>query len=159
MPSRRSVLAASLALPFMGACSSTSSTSSTSGGPVQITFWSALRGSQQVVDAYNKAQNRIRVNFQQIPGGDQGGYAKLSNAARAGNAPDVATIEYPQLPGFAIDGVTRDLTGLVSDRLRAQILPQAWRLTTFDNKTFSVPLDVEPMVMHYRKDLFDQYQL
>jgi multiple sugar transport system substrate-binding protein len=159
MPSRRSVLAASLALPFMGACSSTSSTGSTSSGPVQITFWSALRGSQQVVDAYNKSQNRIRVVFQQIPGGDQGGYAKLSNAARAGNAPDVATIEYPQLPGFAIDGVTRDLTGLVTDKLRAQILPQAWRLTTFDKKTFSVPLDVEPMVMHYRKDLYDQYQL
>ncbi|MFD1048391.1 hypothetical protein ACFQ1S_24095 [Kibdelosporangium lantanae] len=72
MPSRRSVLAASLALPFMGACSSTSSSSGTSSGPVQITFWSALRGSQQVVDAYNKSQNRIRVNFQQIPGGDQG---------------------------------------------------------------------------------------
>lgn len=159
MPSRRSVLAASLALPFMGACSSTSSGGSTSSGPVQITFWSALRGSQQVVDAYNKAQNRIRVNFQQIPGGDQGGYAKLSNAARAGNAPDVATIEYPQLPGFAIDGVTRDLTGLISDKLKAQILPQAWRLTTFDSKVFSVPLDVEPMVMHYRKDLYDQYQL
>lgn len=157
MPSRRSVLAASLALPFMGACGT--STSTTSTGPVKITFWSALRGSQQVVDAFNKAQNRIRVDFQQIPGGDQGGYAKLSNAARAGNAPDVATIEYPQLPGFAIDGVTRDLTGMISDKLRAKILPQAWKLVTFDNKTFSVPLDVEPMVMHYRKDVFDQYKL
>ncbi|GAB3894563.1 sugar ABC transporter substrate-binding protein [Kibdelosporangium lantanae] len=143
----------------MGACSSTSSSSGTSSGPVQITFWSALRGSQQVVDAYNKSQNRIRVNFQQIPGGDQGGYAKLSNAARAGNAPDVATIEYPQLPGFAIDGVTRDLTDLISAKLRAAILPQAWRLTTFDNRTYSIPLDVEPVVMHYRKDQFDQYGL
>jgi multiple sugar transport system substrate-binding protein len=112
-----------------------------------------------VVDAFNKSQNRIQVVFQQIPGGDQGGYAKLSNAARAGNAPDVATIEYPQLPGFSIDGVARDITALVSDKLRAQVLPQAWRLTTFDNKTFSVPLDVEPMVMHYRKDLFEQYGL
>jgi multiple sugar transport system substrate-binding protein len=158
MPSRRSVLAAGLALPFAAACSSTT-TSGTTSGPVKITFWSALRGSQQVVDAFNKAQNRVRVDFQQIPGGDQGGYAKLSNAARAGNAPDVATIEYPQLPGYAIDGVARDLTDLVSDKLRGQILPQAWRLTTFDKRIYSVPLDVEPMVMHYRKDLFDQFQL
>jgi len=25
-------------------------------------FWSALRGSQQVVDAFNRTQNRIRVD-------------------------------------------------------------------------------------------------
>jgi multiple sugar transport system substrate-binding protein len=156
-PSRRSLLAAGLALPLAVACSP--GPSRTSSGPVRITFWSALRGSQQVVDAFNKSQNRVRVDFQQIPGGDQGGYAKLSNAARAGNLPDVATLEYPQVPGFAIDGVARDITGLVSDKLRARILPQALRLTTFDNKIFTVPLDVEPMVMHYRTDLFEKYGL
>ncbi len=148
--SRRSVLAAGLALPLAAACSAPGG----SGGPTRITFWSALRGSQQVVDAFNRTQNRIRVDFQQIPSGDQGGYAKLSNAARAGNAPDVATIEYPQVPGFAIDGVARDLTDLVSDRLRAKLLPQALRLTTFAGRVFTVPLDVEPMVLHYRTDLF-----
>jgi multiple sugar transport system substrate-binding protein len=150
--SRRSVLAASLALPLAAACSATGT--SGSGGPTRITFWSALRGSREVVDAFNRTQRRIQVGFQQIPSGDQGGYAKLSNAARAGNAPDVATIEYPQVPGFAIDGVARDLTDLVSDRLRAKLLPQAWRLATFAGRVFTVPLDVEPMVLHHRTDLF-----
>ncbi|SDY06629.1 multiple sugar transport system substrate-binding protein [Amycolatopsis xylanica] len=154
-PSRRSVLAAALALPLAG-CSGGGSTSS---GPARITFWSALRGSQQVVDAFNRSQKRIQVVFQQIPGGQQGGYAKLSNAARAGNAPDVATIEYPQVPGFAIDGVTRDLTGLLSDRLRQKLLPQALGLTTFGGRVYTVPLDVEPMVLHYRTDLFEQHGL
>ena len=146
--SRRSVLAASLALPVAAAC-----TPAVRSGPARVTFWSALRGSQQVVDAFNRTQSRIRVDYQQIPSGDQGGYAKLSNAARAGNAPDVATIEYPQVPGFAIDGVARDLTDLVTDRLRAKLLPQAWRLATFAGRVFTVPLDVEPMVLHYRRDL------
>ena len=160
-PSRRSVLAAGLALPLagaLGACSAAGSASG-SGGSVRLTFWSALRGSQQVVEAFNRSQNRIRVEFQQIPSGDQGGYAKLSNAARAGNAPDVATIEYPQVPGFAIDGVARDITDLVSDRLRARLLPQSLRLTTFAGRVFTVPLDVEPMVLHYRTDLFAEYGL
>ncbi|GAA1710872.1 sugar ABC transporter substrate-binding protein [Fodinicola feengrottensis] len=154
---RRSLLTASLALP-LAACAQAGGTASRSG-PTKITFWSALRGSKQVVDAFNRTQNKIQVVFQQIPSGDQGGYAKLSNAARAGNAPDVATIEYPQVPGFAIDGVARDLSSMVSDRLRAKLLPQALGLTTFDSRIFTVPLDVEPMVMHYRKDLFDQYGL
>ncbi|GAA1374206.1 sugar ABC transporter substrate-binding protein [Streptomyces beijiangensis] len=111
------------------------------------------------MDEFNKTHDRIKVVYQQIPSGDQGGYAKLSNAARAGNAPDVATIEYPQVPTFAIDGVARDITSLVSDGLRAKLLPQALGLTTFDKRVFAVPLDVEPMVMHYRTDLFEKYGL
>ncbi|MEV7871608.1 sugar ABC transporter substrate-binding protein [Streptomyces sp. NPDC088124] len=168
--SRRSVLATIAALPLtgaLGACtgggadtrSGSASTTSTSGKATHITFWSALRGSQEVVDAFNKTHDTIQVDFQQIPSGDAGGYAKLSNAARAGNAPDVATLEYPQVPGFAIDGVARDITDLVSDGLRAKLLPQALGLTTFEKRTFSLPLDVEPMVMHYRVDLFEKYGL
>ncbi|MFJ9174674.1 ABC transporter substrate-binding protein [Streptomyces sp. NPDC102360] len=163
--SRRSVLAAITALPLtgaLGACSgndsaSSASSSSSRTGKTTITFWSALRGSQEVVDEFNKTHDHIQVDYQQVPSGTQGGYLKLSNAARAGNAPDVATIEYPQLPGFAIDGVTRDITGLISDKLRRKLLPQALGLTTFEGHTHSVPLDIEPMVMHYRKDLFDKY--
>ncbi|WP_299534422.1 ABC transporter substrate-binding protein [uncultured Streptomyces sp.] len=164
--SRRSVLATIAALTSAGALSAcdaggasagTSTTSTTR--KTRITFWSALRGSQEVVDAFNRSSRTVQVDFQQVPSGNQGGYAKLSNAARAGNAPDVATLEYPQVPGFAIDGVVRDLTGLLSDTLRRKLLPQALALTTFDRKVFSVPLDVEPMVMHYRTDLFDAYGL
>ena len=162
-PSRRSVLAAMTALPLAGAASACSggngASSARTGTTTRITFWSALRGSQEVVDAFNRTHRTIQVEFQQIPSGGQGGYAKLSNAARAGNAPDVATIEYPQVPGYAIDGVARDITDLVGDGLRRKLLPQALGQTTFEGRVFSVPLDVEPMVMHYRADLFDHYGL
>ncbi|MCZ9351892.1 sugar ABC transporter substrate-binding protein [Streptomyces mutabilis] len=162
-PSRRSVLAAMAAVPLAGAVSACSggngASSARTGTTTRITFWSALRGSQEVVDAFNRTHRTVQVDFQQIPSGGQGGYAKLSNAARAGNAPDVATIEYPQVPGYAIDGVARDITDLIGDGLRRKLLPQALGLTTFEGRVFSVPLDVEPMVMHYRADLFDEYGL
>ncbi|WP_419999877.1 ABC transporter substrate-binding protein [Streptomyces boninensis] len=162
-PSRRTLLAATaapLAAGALSACSGGSSSSSArTGGAVHITFWSALRGSQEVVDKFNSTHDRIQVDFQQIPSGGQGGYAKLSNAARAGNAPDVATIEYPQVPGFAIDGVARDITDLMSAGLRRKLLPQALALTTFEKRTYTVPLDVEPMVLHYRTDLFEEFGL
>jgi multiple sugar transport system substrate-binding protein len=160
-PTRRSLLAAAAATGLTGALGACGGGSSARGsrGPKRLTFWSALRGSRQVVDAYNRAQHRIHVEFQQIPAGDQGGYAKLSNAARAGNAPDVCTLEYPEVPGFAIDGVPRDITGLLGDAVRGKLLPQSLGLTTFVNRTFSVPLDVEPMVMFYRRDLFEHFGL
>ncbi|MTE17724.1 extracellular solute-binding protein [Streptomyces sp. TRM43335] len=161
--SRRSALAALATVPLTGAVSACSGGDGArrrgTGRTTRITFWSALRGSREVVDAFNGTHDRIQVDFQQIPSGGQGGYAKLSNAARAGNAPDVATIEYPQVPGYAIDGVARDVTDLVGDGLRRRLLPQALGLTTFEGRVFSVPLDVEPMVMHYRVDLFDHYGL
>jgi multiple sugar transport system substrate-binding protein len=135
--------------------SSTSRGSDTTGdGPVRLTFWSALRGSQEVVDEFNRTHTKIKVDFQQVPSGEQGGWAKLSNAARAGNSPDVATIEYPQLPSFTIDGVPRDITKLLPDSVRRKILPQALDLTTFDGRTYAVPVDIEPMVFLYRKDIF-----
>ncbi|MET7477306.1 extracellular solute-binding protein [Streptomyces sp. NPDC005648] len=165
MPGQRLVhasgtaLLAVLALLLTSCSTDTGSGSGTArdGRRIHLTFWSALRGTQQVVDEYNRVQNRVRVDFQQVPSGAQGGYAKLSNAARAGNAPDVATIEYPQLPGFAIDGVPRDLTELLPDPVRRKILPQALDLTTLAGHTYAVPVDIEPMLFFYRKDVFAQY--
>lgn len=157
---RRSVLTAFTALPLagaLGACSGGGSGGSGSGGPKRITFWSALRGSQEVVDEFNRTHRHLKVDFEQIPSGDQGGYAKLNNAARAGNTPDVITLEYPQVPGFAIDGVATDISSMVDDALRAKLLPQALGLTTFDKKVFSIPIDVEPMVLFYRPDLFEHF--
>lgn len=142
-----------LALLLTG-CSSGGGANTAKGGPVHLTFWSALRGSQEVVDEFNRTHSDIKVDFSQVPSGEQGGWAKLSNAARAGNAPDVATIEYPQLPGFTIDGVPRDISKLLPDSVRRKILPQALDLTTFDGRTYAVPVDIEPMVFLYRKDIF-----
>lgn len=154
--SRRSVLATIADLPAAGALGACGGRSPGAGGmrgtgaaagrvgrrPTRITFWSALRGSQDVMDAFNRTHGTVQVGFQQVPAGSMGGYAKLSNAARAGNAPDVATTEYPQIPGFAKDGVAPDITGLAVDGLRAALLPQARGLTTFDRRVFGVPLDV-----------------
>ncbi|MGW2521450.1 ABC transporter substrate-binding protein [Streptomyces sp. NPDC001617] len=150
-------LLAVLALLLTSCSTATGSDTAKDGRQVHLTFWSALRGTQQVVDEYNRIQNKVRIDFQQVPSGPQGGYAKLSNAARAGNAPDVATIEYPQLPGFAIDGVPRDLTKLLPDSVRRKILPQALDLTTLAGHTYAVPVDIEPMMFFYRKDVFTKY--
>ncbi|MFE9650448.1 ABC transporter substrate-binding protein [Streptomyces sp. NPDC006365] len=142
---------------LLAGCSAGDSGDTAGSGPVRITFWSALRGSQEVVDEYNRTHTKIKVDFEQVPAGDQGGWAKLSNAARAGNAPDVATIEYPQLPSYAIDGVPRDITTMLPDSVRRKILPQAMDLTTFEGRTYALPVDIEPTVFLYRKDLFTKH--
>ncbi|WP_369069757.1 ABC transporter substrate-binding protein [Kineococcus terrestris] len=151
-PTRRQLLAGAGAAALAGAATSCGRASA--GDPEgPLTFWSSLRGTQSVADAWNATRPDAPVVFDAVPSGGSGGSAKLSNAFRAGNAPDVVSMEYAELPGFALDGVAADITDLVSPSFRERLLPQAWDTATFAGRAYAVPLDVEPMVLLHRPDL------
>ncbi|WP_329562147.1 ABC transporter substrate-binding protein [Kitasatospora sp. NBC_01266] len=162
--SRRSRLAAAtaigaLSLSLVAACGSSGSSTgapSASAGPVTITFWGWAKGTQDVVNAFNASHKDVQVNFQQIPSGVAGGYAKISDAVKAGNAPDVFNVEYAALPDFVSQGAVQDISKLVPASLKAQYLPQSVELTTLADKTWGLPLDAAPQALFYRKDLFAQ---
>ena len=95
--------------------------------------------------------------FRNHPQGASGGYAKLSTAITAGNGPDVATIEYPQLPLFVSNGQVQPLNGLIDeaetvDKLAAEIRGQV----EFGDKIYGLPYDAAPMVMYYRQDMLEK---
>lgn len=149
--------ATALCLGALTACGSgEGADTSAKDGPVTLTFWGWTKGTQEVVDAFNASQQDIRVTFQEIPSGNAGGYAKISNAVKAGNAPDVFNVEYPQLPDFVSRGAVQDIGEHVSDDLKAQYLPQAMRMTTLGGSTWALPLDAAPQAFFYRKDVFEK---
>lgn len=122
-----------------------------------ITFWSSLAGMDKVAAAFNASQDKIKVTFETIPNGGGGGYAKLSTAITAGNGPDVATIEYGQLPQFVSNGQIQPLDGLINKSATIDKLTDATKsLVQFGDKTYALPYDVAPMVMWYRKDMLDK---
>ncbi|WP_328296516.1 sugar ABC transporter substrate-binding protein [Streptomyces sp. NBC_00435] len=130
--------------------------SAADGKPVTLTFWGWAKGTQEVVNAFNATHSGIQINFEEIPSGNAGGYAKISNAVKAGNAPDVLNVEYPQLPDFVSQGAVQDISGLVDDRLKAKYLPHAIELTSLGGKTWALPQDVAPQAFFYRRDLFQK---
>ncbi|MBB5803120.1 multiple sugar transport system substrate-binding protein [Saccharothrix ecbatanensis] len=146
-------VAATAALSLVAACGGGQDPAAQSG-PAEITFWSWTKGSAEVVDAFNKAQSDVRVKFEQIPAGAAGGYTKMSNAVKAGNAPDVMNIEYPVLPDFVSQGSLADLTKAV-EGVKGEFPEQIRGLTELGGKTWAVPLDASPMVFYYRKDFFE----
>ncbi|GAA3492649.1 sugar ABC transporter substrate-binding protein [Streptomyces cremeus] len=127
------------------------------GKPVAITFWGWAKGTKEVVDAFNASHTDIKVKFEEIPSGNAGGYAKISNAVKAGNAPDLVSIEYPMLPEFVSQGSVQDIGPLFGDDLKKKFLPQAVELTTLGGKNWAVPFDAAPQAFYYRKDLFEKY--
>ncbi|WP_256105190.1 sugar ABC transporter substrate-binding protein [Streptomyces sp. ODS05-4] len=153
------IAAAVTALAVLTACGGggegDSSTPAADGKPVTITFWGWAKGTKETVDAFNAAQKDIRVTFEEIPAGGAGGYAKISNAVKAGNAPDLVSIEYPSLPEFVSQGALKDIT--LPDGVRDGLLPQAVEQTTLGGRTWAVPFDAAPQAFYYRKDLFEKY--
>ncbi|MEU8841494.1 sugar ABC transporter substrate-binding protein [Streptomyces roseus] len=132
----------------------------TAGGspqqPVTVTYWSSSAGAQQTADAFNRTHPDIQVRFSAVPGGPDGA-AKLANAVKGGNAPDVATMDYSALPEFASGGNLEDLSG-TSGKLVSEKFPEAVQsLVKLGGRTWAVPFDVTPLELFYRKDIFEKH--
>jgi len=153
-----------LAVSLLAGCSSGkagggSAPSVDPGQTYNLTYWSWTKGSQAAVDAFNKAHPKIHVTFQQIPSGSKGGYAKVSDAFKAGTGPDVFNAEYSALPSFVAAGQVVDISGYLTGQNTSGYLPQALQLVTLGGKKWAVPNDIGAQVLYYRKDLFAQYGL
>ncbi|MFF1252766.1 ABC transporter substrate-binding protein [Pseudarthrobacter sp. NPDC058329] len=156
------VLAAGmLSAALLAGCSGTGAGTTASPAPteqetVEITFSSWLKGSKQVVDAFNAAQDDVNVTFNEVAS-SKDNYPQLTNQVQAGNAPDVITVEYPRVAEMASQGVLKDISneagGLVKDNFSESIQS----LVNFGGSTWSVPLDAGLLQMYYRADLFEQY--
>ncbi|MFD3807694.1 ABC transporter substrate-binding protein [Streptomyces sp. NPDC058611] len=151
--------AVSLAL-LTSACAGSDSTASSTAGddgkPVTITYWTWTSGAEAAAAEFNRTRTDIQVRFSQIPGGADG-YSKISNAIKAGDAPDVATIEYNMVPEFASQGYLEDLTASSGALVKKSFPAGVQDLVTFGGRTWSVPFDATPQVYFYRKDLFERY--
>ncbi|SOE07070.1 sugar ABC transporter substrate-binding protein [Streptomyces sp. Ag109_G2-15] len=126
------------------------------GKPVTIDYWTWTLGAKSTVDAFNRTHKDIKVRFTEIPSGTEG-YSKLANAVLAGNAPDVATIEYQMVPEFASQGNLIDLTKYAGETVKTKFPKPVQSLVTFGGRTWTVPYDVAPQLLYYRTDLFKKY--
>ncbi|MDV5147817.1 sugar ABC transporter substrate-binding protein [Streptomyces sp. SBC-4] len=155
----RVIAGTATALAVLTACGGGGDDTAADGKPVTITFWGWAKGSKDVVDAFNASHTDVQVKFEEIPSGTAGGYAKISNAVKAGNAPDLVSIEYSSLPEFVSSGALQDIGGEFTEADRAKLLPQTVELTTLGGKSWAVPFDAAPQAFFYRKDLFAKYKV
>jgi multiple sugar transport system substrate-binding protein len=128
-----------------------------SGESVTLTFWSWVPGIKAAVDLWNKRRPDVHVQLDNIVPGGNGGYARIDAAVRAGGAPDLAQIEYQQLPAFMLDGGLLDLTPYGVGEHEHLFVPWQWRQGVFDGRVRSVPQASGPMGMFYRADLLHKW--
>ena len=143
----------------MAGCSS-SGGSGTAGaspaGTVRLDFWGWAPGYAQSVTLWNKTHPDVQISFDTTASGSKGGYTKMLTAVKAGNAPCLAQIGYETLPSFASAGALQDVSQYTSTA-RTQFAPWIWNQVSISGATYGIPVDVAPMALLYRKDLFAKY--
>lgn len=117
-----------------------------------ITFWAGAAGMNVLVDEFNKTHTDVTVKLGAVPSG-QAAYEKIQTAVKAGAGPDVAMVEYQEIPTLAVAGVLQDVTSLTSQD-QSKFQPAAWKAAGFLGKQYGLPHDVGPMVMFYNASLF-----
>lgn len=123
-------------------------------GPVTLEYWAWPAGSKTVVDEWNAANPDIQIKLSDAGGGDESSQ-KLLTASRAGNAPDLALVEYTTLPSLIVADVPLEITDYVGD-VQDAFTEGTWAQTTFDGAVFGVPQDVGPMALVFREDRFEE---
>ncbi|MFF0201408.1 ABC transporter substrate-binding protein [Streptomyces sp. NPDC005017] len=133
-------------------------------GKVTLDYWSWVPGMQNAVDVWNKKNPDIQVKLKTTPSGNAGTYQNLSNALKAGKAPDLGQIEYDSLASFRLKEGLRDISacpgvGAAGD----EFVDWTWSQVQFGaggkDGVWAVPQDTGPMALFYRKDVYDKLGL
>ncbi|MFC7375534.1 ABC transporter substrate-binding protein [Brachybacterium sp. GCM10030268] len=124
-------------------------------GPVTLTYWAWLKDLQKVADVFNASQDRIRVETTWIPGGNDGGYAKILSAVAAGGGPDIAQVELRSVPEFALAGALVDLTRYGFADQESAFDPGAVSQIKVGDAYWAVPQDTGPVGTFYNREVLE----
>src|SRR5579875_549363 len=147
-----SVVVVALSL-FLAACGGGGSGSS-SGGVVNLTFWSFNQQITEQADKFNATHPNIHVTAIKQPSGFGQYYPKVLAAIKAGDAPDVALIEYQYVPTFVSKGALVDLTPYGANDVKSQFDPGAWALESINGAFYGYPQDTGPEGLFYNAAIF-----
>ena len=151
-------LAALVAAGCSSSPSSPASSSSPASGKVTLTFWTWVPNMDKIVAIWNKAHPDIQVQVQTQAGGDAE-LTKLLTAAKAGNPPDLAQVEYQVLPTLVSSNYLANISKY-DGNLQGDFPAGNWNQVTLGTSDlYGVPQDAAPMALFYRADLFKKYGL
>lgn len=132
------------------------------GEKVELTFTSWVPGMQKTVDLWNKNNPDIQVKYKEVVGGNQGTYKAYQNQLKAGTTGDLGMIEFDNLASFRLQDGLYDMGACapMKDAMDAWV-PWTISQVSFgeDGAAYGAPMDVGPMALYYRKDLFEKHNI
>jgi multiple sugar transport system substrate-binding protein len=160
------VVAAAASIAVLAGCSSSGHSGSSASasscepakGKVTLQYWNTVPGMDKVVALWNKQNPDIQVQTKNISN-DQ--YGTISNALKAGTAPDLAQVGYDELPNLRTQNAFVDASACsAATAAKSQFVPWTWSQASFGGTgVFAFPQDTGPMALYVRSDIFKQHGL
>jgi multiple sugar transport system substrate-binding protein len=130
-----------------------------SSGATNITFWAWVPGIDRAVDEFNKTHPSICVTLEDTGAGDPE-YVKLADAIKAGSgAPDVAEVEFDELPSFEITHSVVNLATYGADKYKSDFVPWAWQEVSQGSGVYAMPSDSGPVGFYYNASQLARYHI
>jgi len=184
VPRATAGLAAAAAVSLLAACGGSSGPAASSGGSsggsgasasasptvlaggsckssnaTQITFWAWVPGIARAVNAFNASHPSICVTLEDVGAGNPE-YVKISDALKAGSgAPDVAEVEFDELPSFEVTHDVVDLAPYGANKYKDQFVPWAWDEVSQGSAVYAMPGDAGPMAFYYNSKMLAKYHI
>src|SRR5262249_33526815 len=134
-----------------GSCASSSA--------VKITFWAWVPGMGPAGNAFNASHPGICVTQEDVGAGDPE-YVAITNALKAGSgAPDVAEVEFDELPSFEVTKSVDDLVPYGANNYQSDFVPWAWQEVSQGSAVYAMPGDAGPMAFYYNSKLLAKYHI
>jgi lactose/L-arabinose transport system substrate-binding protein len=122
----------------------------------KITVWMQVANQDQiektVLPAFKEMHPNLEIEFVNYPPAEVANQLALAIQGGTG-APDVALTETAQIPRLVDLGGLTDLTDRLGDV--SDYAPAVMELGKKDDRYYSVPWDTGPVVLYYRRDIFE----
>ncbi|MGC9439440.1 ABC transporter substrate-binding protein [Streptomyces sp. WG5] len=114
----------------------------------------SVTANKELVREWNAAHPDVRVEY--VQGSWDSVHDQLLTSFEGGEAPDIIHDASDDLADFAYGGYLADLTGLLPERLKADIPQRSWETVTFGDGVYGVPFLQEPRVLIANADLLKE---
>lgn len=124
---------------------------------IELTYWTWWPNFQTVADIWNEEHPDMQVRAVTIPGGLDGGYAMMFNSLVAGNQPDLAQVEFFQMPSFLLENGLEDLSRYGALEYADRYDEWQWAQSSYIGGHFGIPVDSGPVTYFYRADKYEEW--
>ncbi len=132
---------------------------SCSANATKILFWAWVPGMGRAVTEFNKTHPNICVTQEDVGAGNPQ-YVAITNALKAGSgAPDVAEIEFDELPSFEVTHQVVNLVPYGANNYKSKFTTWAWDEVSQGSAVYAMPGDAGPMAFYYNTKLLAQYHI
>ena len=132
---------------------------SCSPNATKITFWAWVPGMGRAATEFNKTHPDICVTQEDVGAGSPE-YVAITNALKAGSgAPDVAEVEFDELPSFEVTHNVVNLVPYGADTYKSDFTTWAWDEVSQGSAVYAMPGDAGPVAFYYNANELAKYHI